>query len=83
LVFVIIYRGDVLSTPASRDLSAIFAKVRSDFGAELVDCSGEDDHVHLLVTYPPTVTSPKLFNSNYPGGTGLTGPVAIGTVEAG
>lgn len=34
-----------------------------DFGAELVECSGEDDHVHLLVTYPPKVSLSKLVNS--------------------
>ncbi|BAQ49388.1 IS200/IS605 family transposase [Methylobacterium aquaticum] len=63
LVFVTKYRRDVLSALAIRDLTAIFAKVCGDFGAELVECSGEDDHVHLLVTYPPTVTLSKLVNS--------------------
>ena len=63
LVFITKYRRDVLSMPAIRDLTAIFAKVCRDFGAELVECSGEDDHIHLLVTYPPTVTLSKLVNS--------------------
>jgi putative transposase len=63
LVFVTKYRRDVLSDLAIRDLRGIFAKVCRDFGAELVACSGADDHVHLLVTYPPTVALPKLVNS--------------------
>lgn len=63
LVFVTKYRRDVLSALAIHDLRGIFAKVCRDFGAELVECSGEDDHVHLLVTYPPTVTMSKLVNS--------------------
>ena len=63
LVFVTKYRRDVLSDLAIRDLSAIFAKVCQDFEAELVSCSGEDDHVHLLVRYPPKVALSKLVNS--------------------
>ena len=46
-----------------RDLAAIFAKVCQDFEATLVECSGEDDHVHLLVEYPPKVSLSKLVNS--------------------
>jgi putative transposase len=55
LVFVTKYRRDVLSALAIKDLAAIFAKVCRDFGAELKECNGEDDHVHLLVIYPPKV----------------------------
>ncbi len=63
LVFVTKYRRDVLSEPAIRDLSRIFAKVCRDFEAELIECDGEDDHVHLLVNYPPKVTLSRLVNS--------------------
>ena len=63
LVFVTKYRRDVLSGPAIRDLAGIFAKVCRDFESELVECSGEDDHVHLLVRYPPKVALSKLVNS--------------------
>ena len=41
----------------------IFEKVCDDFGASLIACDGEDDHVHLLVEYPPTVEPSKLVNS--------------------
>jgi putative transposase len=63
LVFITKYRRDVLSELAISDLRGIFSKVCSDFGATLQECGGEDDHVHLLVTYPPTVVLPKLVNS--------------------
>jgi putative transposase len=42
----------VLSASAIKDLAAIFAKVCCDFGAELKECNGEDDHIHLLIIYP-------------------------------
>jgi hypothetical protein len=37
--------------------------VCGDFGARLVEANGEDDHVHLLIEYPPTVQLSKLVNS--------------------
>ncbi|WP_417255286.1 IS200/IS605 family transposase [Celeribacter sp.] len=63
LVFVTKYRRDVLSEPAISDLRDIFAKVCRDFEAELIECDGEDDHVHLLVDYPPKVALSRLVNS--------------------
>ncbi|GAB2492158.1 hypothetical protein GCM10027187_68860 [Streptosporangium sandarakinum] len=33
------------------------------FAAELREFNGEDDHVHLLVHYPPKVSISKLVNS--------------------
>ncbi len=63
LIFVTKYRRDVLSEPAIRDLSRIFARVCRDFEAELIECDGEDDHVHLLVQYSPKVALSRLVNS--------------------
>lgn len=37
--------------------------VCEDFQAQLVELNGEDDHVHLLVEYPPTVQLSRLVNS--------------------
>lgn len=47
LVLVTKYRRDVLSEPAIRHLRRIFAKLCRDFEAELIECDGEDDHLHL------------------------------------
>lgn len=63
LVFVTKYRRDVLSARAIEDLRSIFASVCRDFESELVECNGEDDHVHLLVEYPPKVSVSTLVNS--------------------
>ena len=48
---------------ATEVLGNLFAKLCEDFGADLKACDGEDDHVHLLVEYPPTVLLPTLVNS--------------------
>lgn len=63
LVFVAKYRRGVFDAEAIEMLRGIFAKVCSDFGADLRACDGEDDHVHLLVGYPPTVAISSLVNS--------------------
>lgn len=63
LVFVTKYRKSVFSKPILDSLKSIFAKVCNDFEAELIEVNGEEDHVHLLVNYPPKVLLTKLVNS--------------------
>lgn len=63
LVFVTKYRRKALDVGALICLEKIFKEVCKDFEAELVECKGEDDHVHLLVIYPPKVQLSKLVNS--------------------
>ena len=63
LVFVTKYRRGVLTGEHLDALRAVFAGVCADFGAELVEMDGEDDHVHLLVAYPPQVAIARLVNS--------------------
>jgi putative transposase len=63
LVFVTKYRRDVLSERALAVLDDAFRVVCAEFGARLVEMDGEDDHVHLLIEYPPTVQLSKLVNS--------------------
>ncbi len=63
LVFVTKYRRGVLQTRHHHLLRHVFEKVCADFGAELKACDGEDDHVHLLIEYPPAVQLSKLVNS--------------------
>ena len=63
LVFVTKYRRNVLDRDAINELRGIFTKVCLDFGAELVEFDGEDDHVHLLVAYPPKIAVSNLVNS--------------------
>jgi len=63
LVFVTKYRRGVLTGEHHAYLPDVFAKVCADFGAVLVECNGEDDHVHLLIEYPPKVPVAALVNS--------------------
>lgn len=63
LVFVTKYRREVFTKEILNDLQVIFAQTCLDFEAELVEFDGEDDHVHLLVNYPPKVAVSNLVNS--------------------
>ena len=44
-------------------LRDLCAKVCEDFEAVLIEANGEDDHVHLLIEYPPKVALSTLVNS--------------------
>ena len=63
LVFVTKYRRGVFTKDILDSLLPIFSSVCKDFEADLVEFDGEDDHVHLLVNYPPKVAVSRLVNS--------------------
>ena len=63
LVFVAKYRRKVFTKEILDDMRGILESVCTDFEAQLVEFEGEDDHVHLLVNYPPKVSISKLVNS--------------------
>ena len=63
LVFVAKYRRKVFTKEILDDMRQIFESVCTDFEAQLLEFDGENDHVHLLVNYPPKVSISKLVNS--------------------
>ena len=63
LVFVAKYRRKVFTKEILDDMRQIFESVCTDFEAQLVEFDGENNHVHLLVNYPPKVSISKLVNS--------------------
>ena len=63
LVFVTKYRRKVFTKEILNHMKQIFVDVCKDFEADLKEFDGEDDHVHLLINYPPKVSVSKLVNS--------------------
>jgi len=63
LVFVTKYRKNVLDGRAIEILRETFEGICRRFEAELSEFNGEEDHVHLLVYYPPKVAISVLVNS--------------------
>ncbi len=63
LVFVTKFRHKVFTDRHLTRLEEIMRVVCSDFETELIEFNGEDEHVHLLVNFPPKVALSKLVNS--------------------
>lgn len=63
LVFVTKYRRDVFTKAILDELRLLFTKTCVDLESELVEFDGEDDHVHLLVNYPPKLAISALVNA--------------------
>lgn len=62
-VFTPKYRKKIFTKEHINFMRDIFSKVCEDFEAQLVEFDGEEDHVHLLVLYPPKVALSVLVNS--------------------
>ncbi len=63
LVFVTKYRYKVFADRHLTRCEEIMRAVCEDFEAELVEFNGGNNHVHLLVNFPPKVAVSKLVNS--------------------
>ena len=63
LIFVCKRRGKVFDDERLMALQTMFDKVLDDFEAELLEFNGEEDHVHLLVSYPPKHSIAGIVNS--------------------
>ena len=63
LVFVTKYRRDIFDDAMLRRCEEIMREVCASFDVELREFNAEQDHVHLLVHYPPKVALSKLINS--------------------
>lgn len=62
-MFVTKYRRGAMTGEMLTRCEEIMREVCEDFEAELKQFNGEEDHVHLLVHYPPKVQLSKLVNS--------------------
>ncbi|MBD0741228.1 cytosine methyltransferase [Streptomyces sp. CBMA152] len=63
MVFVTKYRRKTTRDAMLTRCEEIMREVCDDFEAEMKQFNGEDDHVHLLVHYPPKIQLSKLVNS--------------------
>jgi putative transposase len=63
LVFITKYRKEAITERVFLILKEAFESVCKDFEGELLESNYEEDHVHLLVSYPPKTSVSKLVNS--------------------
>lgn len=63
LVFVTKYRYDVLTAEHINYMQEVFLNICKQKECQLIEFNGEEDHVHLLINYPPKIQISKLVNS--------------------
>ena len=63
LVFVTKLRHRVFADRHLTRMEEVMRAVCADFECELVEFNGENNHVHLLVNFPPKVALSSLVNS--------------------
>lgn len=63
LVFVTKYRHRVFTGTHLTRMEEIMRSVFADFETQLTEFNGENNHVHLLVDFPPKIAVSKLVNS--------------------
>jgi len=63
LVFVTKYRHEVFTGTHLTRLEEVMREVCADFETELAEFNGENNHVHLLVNFPPKIALSRLVNS--------------------
>ena len=60
LIFVVAYRRKAISSRILQRLIENFSHVYQCEQSELLECSGERDHVHRLISYPPKLCLSEL-----------------------
>ena len=63
LVLVTKYRKKLISRAMLLRLQAILTATCQKWRSDLVEFNGEDNHVHLIINYPPDVEVSKLVNN--------------------
>lgn len=63
LVFVTKYRRKVFDDKILKAMREIFENICKKFEADLKEFNGEDDHVHLVITFPPKHSVSSIVNS--------------------
>lgn len=63
LVFITKYRKKVFQRHHISALNDIFKSICEKFESTLEECNGEEDHIHLLISYPPKVSVSRLVNN--------------------
>ena len=62
IVFVTKYRGKVFNSEHLAKLEEIFRELCESSEVSLIEFNGEQDHIHMLIEYPPKVQISKLIN---------------------
>lgn len=60
LIFVTKYRRKVITPRVKEKLVNIFQEICETMKASILECNGEEDHIHLLIEYHPATSISNL-----------------------
>ena len=60
LIFVTKYRNPCIDNAMLKDMKVIADRILKSWGGKVIEMEGEADHVHLLISYPPSKTLSNL-----------------------
>jgi putative transposase len=63
LVCVAKYRDEVFSVEELELIERVFRHVAVKMDLQIIEISGEDEHVHALIEYPPKLSVSKIINA--------------------
>lgn len=63
LVLATKYRRKVINAPILAHIEQLVRKRAEDWGGELLEMNGEPDHIHMLLSLPPTMDLTKFINN--------------------
>lgn len=62
-MFVTKYRQKVLTRDGLELIEKLFREVANTMGFSVLEFNGEEDHIHLLIQYPPKLSIAGIVNS--------------------
>jgi putative transposase len=63
LVLVTKYRNKCITKPMAAYLQANYQRLLEQWDCQLLECNGEPDHMHLLISANPKIQPSKMVNS--------------------
>jgi putative transposase len=63
LVFITKYRGKIFNNEHLETMERLMRHAASSLDVKIIEFNGENDHVHLLIEYPPKLSISKIVNS--------------------
>ncbi len=63
LVCVAKYRDEIFSGEELKLIEEVFRHVATQMNFQILEISGEDEHVHALIEYPPKLSVSKIVNA--------------------
>lgn len=63
LVCVTKYRDEIFSGEELKLIEEVFRRVAKQMNFQILEISGEDEHVHALIEYPPKLSVSKIVNA--------------------